>query len=209
MKKILLTGIAVLLVGTTQAQMGAMAALNSGSIESLDQVTRVNIVYDYSEVSVGAYRQEQDYLDKKCKEITEKKGAAECERFKKGWFDARKQSFEPMFEELFRKYAPEDIGMDGNNYDTKNPYTLLVKTVAVEPGFNVGMARRPAFIDLECTFKDKNGKELCTFFIKNAYGAQVMGMDYDVSSRLKESYAKAAKMLVGCIAKERKKAGRG
>lgn len=96
--------------------------------------------------------------------------------------------------------------MTGVNNSTNNEVTLEVHTLFIEPGFNIGIAKKPAYIDIEFTFKDKTGKALCIFYIKNAVGAQMMGFDYDVTSRLVESYAKSAKMLTGVIKKERKKA---
>ena len=71
---------------------------------------------------------------------------------------------------------------------------------------NVGFAKKPSYVDLECVFKDKEGKELCVFYAKNIIGENAMGFDYDMGSRLVESYAKAAKMLAQQIYKERKKA---
>lgn len=209
MKKITLFTIAIFCftLAYSQAGVAPMAALNSGDISTLANITKVNLIYDYSDLGVGAFRKEEDYINKRVTEIEEKKPGT-SDKFKESWFDARKKTYEPQFELLFNKYAPKDINMSGTNYATDNDYTLLVHTVFIEPGVNVGIYKKPAFIDLECTFKDKDGKALCVFYIKNAIGSQAMGFDYDVSSRLKESYGKAAKMLIGIIAKERKKAGK-
>lgn len=216
MKKTILFAI-LLFTATTGlfAQMGIggnsgggaapMAALNSGDISSLTTVKNVNIIYTYSDMSVGAFRKEEDYLNKKCEDL-KKKDPTACEKFRKDWVEGRKIKFEPKFEELFNKYATKSAFMGGTNYSTNNDITLEVHTVFIEPGFNIGIAKKPAYIDLECTFKDKNGKALCVIYMKNAVGAQMMGYDFDVTSRLVESYAKASKMLAGLIKKERKKA---
>lgn len=191
------------------AQVGAgaapMSALNSGDIKSLDNVKNVNIVYTYSDISVGAFRKEEDYIAKKSEEL-EKKEKGSSEKFKKDWVEARKVKYEPKFEDLFAKYGEKEIEMTGKNYTSNESVTLDIHTVFIEPGVNIGIYKKPAFIDLECTFKDNSGKSLCVIYIKNAIGSQMMGYDYDVSSRLVESYAKAAKMLVLLIKKERKKA---
>ena len=57
MKKLLL--LACAFVGlSASAQFGGVAtpmvALQSGDVSALDNVTKVNIIYDYSELSVGA-----------------------------------------------------------------------------------------------------------------------------------------------------------
>lgn len=198
--------------GIANAQSGSagaapMAALNSGNISDLDKATNVNIVYDYSNLGVGAFRKEEDYL-KKHSEDLDKKEKGKGEKFKKDWVDARKKHYEPKFEEMFKKIGMKEINMDGNNYSDKSEYTLTVRTVFIEPGTNAGIYKKPSYVDMECVFTDKSGKELCLFYIKNAIGAQAAGFDFAVESRLVESYAKAAKMLVLAIKKERKKASK-
>ena len=209
--KILVLSFTVLLGTAAKAQWGSsggvapMTMLNSGDISSLDNVKAINIVYDYSDLGVGAFRKEEDYIKKRSDEM-EAKEKGSSERFKKDWVDARKRRYEPKFEELFKKVGMDDIGMDVTNYATNNDVTLVVKTVFIEPGTNIGIYKKPAYVDFECTFKDKSGKDLCVFFVKNAIGSQAMGFDYAVEARVQESYAKGAKMLVQNIAKERKKA---
>lgn len=184
-----------------------MTALNSGDIAALADVKTVNIVYDYTDLGVGAFRKEEDYIKKHCEDL-EKKETGTCDKFKTGWVDARTRRYEPKFEEMFKKIGMKEINMDGNNNSKTSDYTLVVHTVFIELGTNAGIYKKPAYIDLECTFKDKQGKDLCVFYLKNAVGADVMGVDFAVEARVVESYAKAAKMLVLGIKKERKKAGK-
>jgi len=208
MKKLSLFFFVVALAACSFGQsVRPMAALSSGDVKKIDKVTKINIIYDYSETSVGAFRKEEEYLNKKYEEY-EKKEKGSGEKFKESWHGAKKKTFEPTFLSLFNKHAPKKINMTGSNYSTKNDYTLVVKTVAIEIGMNIGIMKQPAYIDMECIFKDESGNVLCVFFIKNAIGSSSMGFDYDVSSRLKESYAKSAKMLIDIIAKERKKAAK-
>lgn len=182
-----------------------MAAMNSGDISALTNVRNVNIVYTYTDLSVGAFRKEEDYINKKCDDYSKKKDASACEKFKKDWVDGRKAKFEPRFELLFNKYAEKMAFMQGTNYSSNQDITLEIHTVFIEPGYNIGISSKPATVDMECTFKDKSGKALCVMFIKNAVGASAMGYDFDVTSRMVESYSKAAKMLTTLIKKERKK----
>ncbi len=193
--------------GAMYGGASAMAALNSGEISSLDNVAAVNITYDYSETGVGAFKKESDYLNKRSKEMNEKKPGS-GDKMRTNWEEGKKQKYEPKFQELFNKTGAKSIKMTGTNYATTADITLIVKTTFMEPGINIGIYKKPAYVDMECIFRDKAGKDLVTFFIKNSIGSQIMGFDYDVSSRLVESYAKAAKMLVNVIAKERKKAAK-
>ena len=208
--KILILGWSVLLGTSIKAQWGSgnvaapMIALNSGDISSLDNVKSVMIVYDYTDMGVGAFRKEEDYIKKKSEEM-EKKEKGSSEKFKKDWVDARERRYQPRFEELFNKEG-KGINLTGSSKPNGSDYTLNVHTIFIEPGMNIGISKKPAFIDLECTFKDKSGKELCVFYVKNAIGSNMSGMDYAVEARVVESYAKAGKMLVQGIEKERKKA---
>lgn len=182
-----------------------MIAINSGDIAGLKGVTNVNIIYDYSKMAVGSYRNEVDYLKKKEDDYKkDKKDAGKYEKFKTSWFNSRKERYEPKFEEMFNKTGAK-IGLIGKNYATTAPITLKIETVFTELGYNIGISKMPAYIDLECTFLDKDGKEIVRYFVKNAVGSSAMGFDYDAGSRLVESYAKAAKMLVKDVTKKLKK----
>ena len=209
--KLVILGLMVACGMNVNAQWGTggnnapMTALNSGDISTLDNVKAVNIIYDYSNLGVGAFRKEEDYIAKRSEEL-EAKEKGSSEKFKKDWVDARKRRYEPKFEELFKKTGTNEIDMDGTNYATSNDVTLVVHTIFIEPGTNIGVYKKPAFVDMECTFKDKSGKELCVFYVKNAVGSQAMGFDYAVEARVLESYAKGAKMLALAIKKERKNA---
>lgn len=183
----------------------AQVKLKSGSVSTLDNVKAVNIVYDYSNMKVGEYDKEEDYVKKHSAELEEKKKGS-SETFKKDWVDARKRRYEPKFEELFKKHGIDKLGMDGTNYSTANDVTLYVHTVYMDLGFNVGVMKKPSYINVECTFKDKSGKELCTFYVEDARGTNPSGFDFAVEARMLESYANAAKLLVNGIKKERKKA---
>jgi hypothetical protein len=202
---------ALLICSVSRAQYGyggmggsvrPMVAINSGDVAGLKGVTNVNIVYDYSKTGVGAFRNEGDYLKKK--EDDFKKDPGKFDKFKASWYNSRKERFEPKFLEMFNKMG-EKSGMRATNYSSDAPVTLKIETVFIEPGMNIGIARQPAYIDIECTFMDKNGKEIVKYFIKNSVGASAMGFDYDAGSRLVESYAKGAKMLMKDVNKKLKK----
>ncbi|WP_317898279.1 hypothetical protein [Aurantibacillus circumpalustris] len=211
LKLILLTFVLIFSISDSKAQYGygsgfagprTMITLSSGDIASLKGLTNINIVYDYSKMGVGAFKDEVDYLKKK--EDDMKKDPAKFEKFKKSWFDSRKGRYEPKFETMFNKTIAK-LGMVGKNDGTDAAVTLKVATVFTEPGYNIGISKVPAFVDMECTFMDKDGKELVRYFIKNSIGASAMGMDFDAGSRISESYAKASKMLAKDVMKRMKK----
>ena len=184
-----------------------MIQLQSGDINELKKVTKVNILYDYKEMGVGAFKKEEDYIAKKFKDYEEKGKKDKAEKLKQSWDKGKNEIYPNHFEELFNKYGAK-INLTGKNNGTTAEYTLTVKTTFFEPGYNIGIDKKPAYVDMECIFTDKAGKELVRYFVKNAIGSNSMGFDFDVSSRVVESYGKAAKMLVKAIAKDRKKAAK-
>ena len=180
------------------------ATLTSGDISSLNAINVVNIVYTYTNLKVGEFNKEEDYLNKRCNDYKEKgKDSSLCGIFRQRWVDGRKDTYEPRFELLFNKYG-KSLDLTGTNYTNTNNITLEVNTVFVEVGYNIGLSQRPSRIDLECTFKDKTGKILCVFFVKNATGSTSFDFN-DVRVPIGECYAKAAKLLTSEIKNERKK----
>lgn len=184
------------------ASMRGQAKLESGDIAGLKGVTKVNLIYDYSHMGVGSFATEQEYIDKKMDD--NKKDPAKADKWKEGWLGARKGRYEPKFEELFTKTG-EKTGIYGINYASDAPVTLKVETTFIEPGFNVGVVRKNASVNFKCTFMTKEGKEIATYLIRNVPGGQAMGYDFDAGSRIAESYAKAAKMLMKDVNKRVKK----
>ena len=205
----LTSGQGTMIYGMAAAKTG----LISGDIKSLDKVTKVSILLDSKETLIGVknmnmsdgdYTTEAKYLDRKSADLEEKEKGRGKE-FREDWEKAKTTTYPEKFEELFNKYGPKDISMEGKYNGKDADYNLVIKTVLIDPGWNIGIMKKPSFIDIECIFTDKAGKELCRFFCKNIIGSNGTGFDYTISSRVKESYAKASKMLVALIEKERKK----
>jgi len=176
--------------------------LETGDVAGLKGLHKFNIKYDYSKMGVGSFRNETEYLAKK--QADYKDEPEKFEKFKQSWFETREKRYEPKFEEMFNKMG-EGIEFVGTNYATDGEVTILVETVFTEPGYHVGVVKRPASIDLVCTFTNQSGKEIVRYFIKNAIGSSAMGFDYDAGSRLVESYAKGCKVLMKDITKRLKK----
>jgi hypothetical protein len=104
----------------------SMIEISAGDVMTLKDITNVNIVYDYANMSVGEFQNEQDYLNKKMDDYA-KKDPEKAEIFRDNWFSARQALFEPKFEALFNKSMAK-IGMVGTNYSNTAPVTLKVTT---------------------------------------------------------------------------------
>ena len=127
--------------------------VTDGDLSILKGVDKLNVEYDYSDMTVGKKKSEADYVAEK-KAAYNKKEAGKGDEWEKAWVADRAGRYHPKFEELFNKTS----GMQAGNYpDAK--YTLIFKTTRTEPGFNVGVTRRDAEIDAEVYIVETANKE--------------------------------------------------
>lgn len=178
--------------------------LAEGDLAFLKGETELNVVYDFSSLQVGDFPSEKSYKDKKIKELNEKE-AGRGDKWAESWERDKEVRFPEKFEELLEKgLSGRKIHAGRNNENAK--YSLIVRTKFIEPGFNVGVASRPAGVSYEYVFVDKNDetKVLARLTQEKVPGAQAMGMDYDTGTRISESYAKGGKMLAAFIVKNLK-----
>lgn len=198
MKKILVLSLLFSIVANGFAQK---VKILDGSIDALKGQTKMNVVFDYSNMGVGSYSKEEDYVTKKVKEYNEKEPGRGDDWAKK-WEGDRKNRFEPSFTELFNKKSPVIIG---NFADAK--YTMKVRTTFTEPGYNIYVTRKNASINTEVTIYETASpdKAVCTIQGLNFPGRTFGGNDYDSGTRLSEAYAKAGKDLAAFIIKNLEK----
>ena len=168
--------------------------LKEGDLSFLKGEKVLNVEYDYSKMSVGSFEDEADYVREKVTERNEDDPGS-GDRWRSEWTGNRAGKFEPHFEELLNaQLAPKDIAA---RRDAGARYTLVLATTHTEPGWNVGISRQPAHINVEVLFYESKvrGKVLAKLVGQRIPGASVWGFDYDVASRLQEAYAKCGKDL--------------
>ncbi len=191
MKTINLFIACLLLFGATASAQGVKVI--SGSVTALKGEKDFLLKYDYSNMKVGK-NTEEVYLKEKMEERDKKEPGA-GEKFKQGWLDNRKNRFEPKFETLFNKYLGEK-GCSGSQTKSDAKYTIIIHTVFTETGYNIGISRYPAYINVEIEIVETaTNKSVAKLEIKKIAGQDFGGYDYDVGSRLEESYAKCGKIL--------------
>lgn len=174
-------------------------ALKSGSVNALKGEQTLLVQYDYSNLSVGKFDKEEDYIAKKVQDYNEDE-AGKGEKWEESWKADRAARFEPKFEQLFNENS-DNMKVDPKSSDTK--FKILVHTTFIEPGFNVGVTRRPAFINTEIIFTElATGKEIALVTVQNCPGRDAMGFDYDTGYRIEEAYAKLGKSLAGFLKKQ-------
>lgn len=82
--------------------------------------------------------------------------------------------------------------------------TVVFNVTRIEPGFNIGVTRKPAEIDGVAYFvktSDMNNS-LAEVTITKAPGAQAFGADYAVEQRVAESFAISGKRLGALLNKK-------
>jgi hypothetical protein len=204
MKKFVFASVVAMFAVSLHASIAQRVDLRSGDVAVLSGQKVVNVEYDYSSFGVGKFATEQEYLDKKSAEYNAKE-SGRGDNWKKAWVDDRKNRFEPKFEDLFNK-GMENKGLQVVQSRPDAAYTMIVRTKFIEPGFNVGVMRKNAYIDYEIDVVESANKssKVAELAMRNVPGAMAFGMDFDTGARLAESYAKAGKTLASFLEKKLK-----
>ena len=122
--------------------------VTKGGFDALKGQETVNIEYTYDNMAVGKFKNEQDYIDKKVSEYNaDEPGRGDT--WREAWIADREERFEPRFEEEFNDMMQSKGA--GMRIASAADYTLIVNTDFTEPGFNIGIARSNAYVDLTVT----------------------------------------------------------
>jgi hypothetical protein len=165
--------------------------VKSGSFEFLKGQKYLLVQYDYSNMSVGKYDKETDYIDLKVAEGN----AAEPgkgDKWKQEWFGKRSSAYEPSFEELFNKYLEKkELSCSKESKDAA--YIINVHTVFTDVGYYIGVSAKPSYISAEITFtKASSGEKMAVVFAEKCPGV----------GGIKEAYAKLGKSLAAFLEKK-------
>ncbi len=199
--KILKTILAALLVLSVTAIQAQKIKVTNGDLSFLKGQSEVLLEYDYSEMAVGKFDKEEDYVTKKVAEYNEME-AGKGDTWKDNWEADREGRYHPKFEELLNNYTSKaNCNFDQTNSDAL--YTLILKTTFTEPGFNIGIVKKDAMIHAEIIFVETANTEnvLAVISMTNIPG-RGMGNDYDAGYRIQESYAKCGKSLGAFLVKK-------
>ena len=180
----------IVLLFVTTFTMAQRARMIEGNLNALKGVKKLNVKYDYSNMTVGK-KTEKEYVDDK-KESYNRKETGRGDKWAKEWIADRANRFEPRFEEEFNNNCEIRIG----NFPGEK-YTMIFKTVFTEPGFNIGVARKNAYVDGEVWIIEtaNPGKVIAKLDIPDCPGRTAFGTDFDNGLRLQEAYAMAGKGL--------------
>lgn len=188
--KLVKTSILILAIALTGLNSFAQRIkVLEGKVPDFSNEKSVNTEFTYDNISVGKFDKEEEYIKTKTDEYN-KKEAGRGDNWAKGWVADRKNRFEPKFDELLTKYS--DLTADANA-----KYTIIFHTSFIEPGFNIGITRKNAYINGEATIVEtaNKSKVIAKISVDKAPGNSFWGNDYDTGERLSETYATAGKAL--------------
>lgn len=172
----------------------------SGKLKDLSSYKSYNMVYTYNEGLKIGKKTEESYLEEK----RVKKNEAEAgtgDAWVAKWEENKGGGrFFDKFETLFNDVLSEK-GVSGSRDNADADCTIQVNVYYLDPGFNVGVTRRPAFLSTTATFV-VDGNEIAKVDMVKAPGQDGMGFDFDAAYRIQESFAKTAKTLAKTMAKQ-------
>ncbi len=191
MKTICVVAVTLLLVPV--ALMAAKAKLVSGDLAVLKGQTTIDVEFDYTGMTVGGKGtpETQWLADEVAKRNGKKAGSGET--FQATWVSSRTELYAPRFlEELNKELAK--AGAKAALGAGAAKYTLIVRTVQVEPGATIGFNTQAwATLDVRLVETAKKEVALATIGIekirpatKKVGGIKLGG--YDAESRLAECY---------------------
>ncbi|MEP2772124.1 MAG: hypothetical protein ABJH05_08240 [Fulvivirga sp.] len=172
-----------------------------GDMKFMKEVKTLDLEFTYDNMSVGKYDKEDEYLSERVAKRNEDE-PGKGDEWREAWVNDREERFEPQFEELVNKYL-SDEGIKAERGLSDAEYKAVIHTVHTEPGFNVGVVRRPAHINVEVMFINKaSGETMATMTVDKVPGRDAMGYDFDTGYRIQEAYAKLGKEIGKYIVKK-------
>lgn len=130
----------ILLFLIINAAAMAQGKVITGDFKNLATIQSYNVVFDYTDMKVAHFANEEDFL----KDKMGKREGEKAEDFRTKWFADREANYEPKFVTYFNKRMESKGVAIGKNTDAK--YTMQVKTVWLYPGYNVGVGLEEAKI---------------------------------------------------------------
>lgn len=168
-----------------------------GNFDFLKGQKEINVEFDYSTFTVLKDKKtEAEYVETRTAELNEKtKGNGTA--WSKKWAAAKELNWNPKFLELVNVVLNKEK-KDVNFQEglTTAPYTLIVQTVWIYPGWDIAMMKQAAKVTTNLKFVETANKSnvLLEISSEEAPGDQY-GSNFSNETRIGEGYAKTGKSL--------------
>lgn len=168
-----------------------------GNFDFLKGQKEINVQFDYSELTLMKEKKsEAAYIEDRTNDLNEKnKNVGDI--WAKKWKASRELSWNPKFLELVNVVlSKKDVDVSFQEELATAPYTLIVKSVWIYPGWDVMMMKQPAKVTTLLTFVETANPSnvLVEITSENAPGDQ-WGSNFSNETRIGEGYAKTGKSL--------------
>jgi len=174
-----------------------------GNFDFIKNQKEINIEFDYSDFTMmKENKTEKQYVEERTAELNEKyKGNGNI--WQKKWYSSKELIWNPKFLELINVVLQKEKKELNFQEGLTTPYTLIVKTTWLYPGWDVSIMKQPAKVSTNLKFVETANKSnvLLEITSEEAPGDQ-WGSNFSNESRIGEGYAKTAKSLAKLIAKK-------
>lgn len=177
----------------------AQRRLLSGSLAGLKGQPSYALIFTYDSMIIGVDKAEKQYLEEKRK-IWEQNEPGKGDDFVHQWFDDREALYEPAFIRGFEKHSAIKL----NDKDAK--YTVIVKTIRTEGGWDVGVMGHPGEIDAEIWIVESadHSKVIAKLGFYGFSGTVSSGGDFEMTRRIQSAYEITGKWLADYIKRKAK-----
>lgn len=186
--------------GTTFAQDMEVV---KGNFDFLKGQKEINTEFDYSNFTMMKEKKsEAQYIEERTADLNQKtKGNGNI--WQKKWVAAKDQIWTPKFLEIANTVLTKEHKDVTFQEGLNTPYTLIVQTVWIYPGWDAGIMKQPAKVTTNLKFVETANKSnvLLEITSEEAPGDQ-WGNNYSNESRIGEGYAKTAKSLSKLLVKK-------
>ena len=174
-----------------------------GNFDFIKNQKEINIEFDYSDFAMmKENKTEKQYVEERTAELNEKyKGNGNI--WQKKWYSSKELIWNPKFLELINVVLQKEKKELNFQEGLNTPYTLIVKTTWLYPGWDVSIMKQPAKVSTNLKFVETANKSnvLLEITSEEAPGDQ-WGSNFSNEFRIGEGYAKTAKSLAKLIAKK-------
>lgn len=174
-----------------------------GNFDFLKDQKEINTVFDYSNFTMMKEKKSEAQYIQEHKADLDEKAKGNGNLWEKRWVVAKDQIWTPKFLEI-GNIVLSKAGKELNFQEGLNtPYTLIVQTVWIYPGWDAGIMKQPAKVTTNLKFVETANKSnvLLEITSEEAPGDQ-WGSNFSNETRIGEGYAKTAKSLSKLILKK-------
>jgi len=200
MKKILLAAVLFVAANISAQDMN----LTKGDLTFLKDQKEVNVVFDYSKLTLMKEKKsEATYIAERAEDLN-KKAKGNGEVWKKKWEGAKDGIWQPKFLELINTVlTKEKKDLSFQEGLTSAKYTLIVEAVWIFPGWDVAMMKQAAKVTTTLKFVETANKAnvLAEITSEEAPGDQY-GSQFSNESRIGEGFAKTGKSFAKFLIKK-------